>query len=246
MSRRFFRVHLDGASGDATPWGTLTSETADSLSSVPENSRGRVGKRLRARAFAAEYRSYLAEPAWLPHPPVHVRLTARDGYSGQGVEEAKAELDAYELHMISPDRSRLQACVTTLATALSYVVALTIPGQAYDGSKAAGPPAAPPSRVDRHSGAGIGEGPPVRLLEEDDKRLRQPSHLADESGQPVQLAAFHTNIVPTPHTNAPGVHTNLWNNHSNVQVPHTNVWSNHSNVPYTVPHTNIVPGDFIF
>ena len=86
--------------------------------------------------------------------------------------------------------------------------------------------------------------------------------LTDARGNPILIAAYHSNTPDTPHGNVDAAHTNTsgtphtntttahsntaWTNHSNTPGGHTNAgWANHSNsTPGT--HVNMVQGDYVF
>lgn len=98
--------------------------------------------------------------------------------------------------------------------------------------------------------------PEVVLLEArevrgaDSLRYTPGAPLTDEGGRPILIAAYHSNLPGTTHSNIPPQHGNIaWPNHSNVPGGHANIqWSNHGNVPPDsgLPHTNMVQGDYVF
>lgn len=99
--------------------------------------------------------------------------------------------------------------------------------------------------------------PEVVLLEArevrgaDSLRFTSGAPLTDERGNPVLIAAYHSNLDPTPHSNAhPSSHTNAaWPNHSNLPGTHSDTqWQNHGNIPDSTGgfHTNMVQGDYVF
>jgi len=195
------------------------------------------------RALTRAYRSYIAGD-WLPAPPVRVRLRGPEREAAQPAKD-------YELSFFAGEPSgvvqRVQKAVAAAAVVVMGASSVIGPlsGAAYamredDGAMGNRKPQPPSVDLERS----VPGGPPSRTL------ASPLTPALDGQGRPVRLAAFHANTPGTPHANiSPTPHSNIneWTNHSNTPQAHTNAWSNHANVPgYTIPHTNIVPGDFIF
>jgi hypothetical protein len=199
---------------------------------------GDAGTRRRMRK---QYLSYFAEPRGFGAGPTSVNLRGRNGKRRNGNGHGPT-WDGYELNFFQkkqPDSVRqvVRRAVTRGTLLLATVSTILSPGYGWSPDERITPPA-----MDGGNPEGI--TPPINKLTL--AATNKLPALLDDQGRPIHLAAFHTN-TPVVHSNADFVHTNVWNNHSNVITPHVNNWANHSNVPtYTIPHTNIVPGDFIF
>lgn len=219
---RRFRVFLTGHQG-------LAGCLADML---PAQQR---------QALQRQYRSYLPGPHWLPESPVMVWLT---GPKGKALPRNLAWNEEYELPLLASRREqpRLKKLLLTAAAAAAVVMPLAAKSATAEGRPSGGRRALPPSVHDRPQATTYDCGPPTAPLTVVSRRPSDDAllPLVDAQGRPVELGAFHSNVVGTPHSNTV-------TNHTNTPNPHSNVWSNHSNIPtYTIPHTNVVPGDFIF
>lgn len=192
------------------------------------------------QALQRQYRSYLPGPHWLPESPVVVWLT---GPNGKALPRNLTWKEEFELPLLATRREqpRLKKMLLTAAAAAAVVMPMATKSAAAEGRPRNDKPALPPSVHDRPSAATYDCGPPTAPLTVVSRRASDPLlPLVDTLGRPVELGAFHSNVVGTPHSNTV-------TNHTNTPNPHSNVWSNHSNIPtYTIPHTNVVPGDFIF
>lgn len=177
-----------------------------------------------------QYRDYLPAREWLPTPPVHVFLT---GQRGKTLPRSVSLLSAFELQFLKPE-SNGRPSLKKMVAAAAAVAAGIMPAAASPAPTPAVPTPHPPCAQERRS-----SGPPTAPLSSSTRLTTNMLPLMDEFGQPVELGAFHSNVY-TLHTNVPAYHHNL-------ATPHVNSWSNHSNVPeYYTPHTNVVPGDYIF
>jgi hypothetical protein len=107
--------------------------------------------------------------------------------------------------------------------------------------------------TDRPPGVVLLEAREVRGT--DSLRYTPGAPLTDKSGNPILIAAYHTNSPGTPHTNAPGSHYNIpGQGHQNSNpTPHTNnSGTTHTNTNPTphgntnpVPHTNQTPSPHV-
>jgi len=189
------------------------------------------------RALARQYRAYLASPQWLPEEPSVVCLSGRQG---RPVKRDIRKDDEYELSLLTVSRPepRLKRLLVAAAAAAAVVVPASARSAAAETRRDAGAASAQPEGRTPPASRPYDCGPPTSRLSTSAPRAQQSLEpLRDKRGQPVELGAYHTNTVP---------HTNNFTAHTNTP-PHTNVWQNHSNIPtFTVPHTNVVPGDFIF
>lgn len=73
----------------------------------------------------------------------------------------------------------------------------------------------------------------------DSLRFTPGAPLTDERGNPILIAAYHSNLPGSNHSNAAGTtHTNTYTPHGNTQgTPHANTFTPHTNTAQ-VPHTN--------
>lgn len=232
-----FRIHLS----------TRNEQGGTSLLTLDEGARGAAAGSdgHHRRRLERAYREYLADPRWLPARPVSVALTG----SVRHRDAASRKPPGYELSFFGSEstavRSRMERRLSQGLVALATAASVVIPiSRAAHGLPSTDNGSAPPS-------ADYSGSPPTTLLSTPNAARaglgQQVNPLKDERGRPIILAAFHQNTPGTPHSNVPTSHTNVWSNHANTMTPHTNAWSNHSNVPgYTIPHTNVVPGDLIF
>ena len=218
---RRFRVFLNGHPPEASPLAEI----------LPAAQR---------QAIQRQYRSYLPASHWLPESPVVVWLT---GPNGKVLPRGLEWTEEYELPLLASrrERPRLKKLFLAAAAAATVVMPLATKSAAAKGRQGEGPATLPPSVHDRSRQGTYDCGPPTAPLTVMPRRDNDTIlPLIDSQGRPVQLGAFHSNVAGTPHSNTV-------TNHTNTPNPHSNVWSNHSNIPtYTIPHTNVVPGDFIF
>lgn len=191
------------------------------------------------KGLERQYRGYIPDAHWMPEAPVIVWLSGRNG---KVLRSDMGWREEYELCLLSTPTRQPRLKKLFLAAAAAAAVILPVgsdAASAKDRGDASAPPL-PPSAQNRSRSGSYECGPPTAALTVTSRRDHNGLlPLLDGHGRPVELGAYHSNV--STHTNAVTAHTN------NPQVPHTNVWSNHSNIPtYTIPHTNVVPGDFIF
>jgi hypothetical protein len=218
-----YRVHLTSQNGGEASGARARGE-------LPLSAR-------QHQALVRQYRGYLPGPQWLPETPVFVWLTGPKGKLLPRLEVDAA--DAYELSLVArKDRPALKKLVAAAAAAVGFVVPMTSTAVHADVPETNGHGSAPPS-IHGNGPAISDSGPPTAALSQAPRSPHRLHPLLDGYGDPVELAAFHSNSVV--HANSVTAHTN------NPMTPHTNTWTNHSNIPqWSIPHTNVVPGDFIF
>lgn len=215
---RQFRVVLKGPSG----------ETRRESGPVPEEPA--------AAPSAGALGAFSSCGPWFAPEPVRVRLAR----PVRGMAAPEWELDLV--------RSSRAAAVTLAAAGL--LGGLASPALAAE--RPASPPCLETSSVrtftpgDRPTPAVLPEAREVRTRNSFGFRPGAP--LTDSRGNPILIAAYHSNVAGIPHTNSPyASHTNApWTNHGNAPGGHSDsAWTNHANTPGGV-HTNMVPGDYVF
>ncbi len=218
-----YRVYLAGAHA--------VSATTEPLRSTRERAQ-----------IERSYRAYLPGPEWLPAAPVRVCLTGRDG---KRLRTSRPVPDDYELCFLAGEPgtpSRVRRAVAVAAAAVAVMLPAGRPASAATAApQLSAHPLPPGLRQRARGGFDATLGPPTSALVPAPRpAMHRLQPLRDARGRVVELGAFHNN---TSHSNTAYPHSN-----TQTQIAHTNTaWSNHSNVPqYIIPHTNVVPGDFIF
>lgn len=231
---RQFRVVLLGPSGEPRPSACRT--VAAEASEPRSRWHGRLA-------------GYSSCRAWFAPEPIQVNLS-------RPVRGPVVPPD-WELSLVPGGLER--AAAVTLAAA-GVLGALASPAEAAP-AVAPIPPSVQSSST--RTFVPTDQPPRVVLLEAREARTgasfdyRPEGPLVDSRGNPILIAAYHTNTPGNPHSNAQATyHTNTapthantpWTNHGNAPGGHTDsAWSNspHSNLPGGV-HTNLVPGDYVF
>jgi hypothetical protein len=245
-----FRIHLNRSQA-SSPWSHYDRSHELDTATRP-GLLARLGEDRKLKRLQGEYAAYFAERSWVPSAPVRVKLL----HSLDTRDHLRSQPDEYELELFGADPDDASSGKTGLAARLANLAAAAAvvftPGQAA--VAALGPDSATPQgphvTLAPHQGGASSTdlGPPVTRLKSHVLRSEDAHSAASgEHARPVRVASFHSNTAAS-HTNTAQSHTNTWGNHANIQTTHSNVWQNHSNTAAsgTTPHTNMVPGDFVF